>query len=169
MVPDCCRPGCATDLFSPVDMAPTTLGLAGVPVPEHMQGTDFSPACRGEDFDGPREVLLEMVGAPRVHFDYADWRGLATDRWKYAFYETGHELLFDLWEDPYEMRSLVQSHPDVVRDMRTRLLELLEATREPYFDVIMRHGVRPDGPVLNVSRRRRDGISPPWNDLIRND
>lgn len=161
--------GVRTDLFSLVDMAPTTLGLAGVPVPEHMQGTDFSPACRGEDFDGPQEVLLEMVGAPRVHFDYADWRGLATDRWKYAFYETGHELLFDLREDSYEMRSLVQSHPDVQQDMRTRLLKLLEAAREPYFDVIMRHGVRPDGPVLNVSRRRRDGIAPPWNDLIRND
>ena len=109
-----------------------------------------------------------MVGAPRVHFDYADWRGLVTDRWKYAFYETGHEVLFDLWDDPYETRNLADAEPAVRADMRTRLLSLLEATREPYFDVIMRHGVRPDGPTLNVSRRRRDGIAPSWDDLIRN-
>ena len=157
-----------TDLFSLVDMAPTTLGLAGVPVPAHMQGTDFSPACRGEDFEGPREVLLEMVGSPRVHYDYADWRGLVSDRWKYAFYETGHELLFDLREDPYEMDNAAQSNTAVAEEMRKRLLGLLDASREPYFDVIMRHGVRPDGPVLNISRRRRDGIGPPWADLIRN-
>ena len=156
------------DLFSLVDMAPTTLGLAGVPVPAHMQGADFSPACRDEDFDGPLEVLLEMVGSPRFHFDYTDWRGLVTDRWKYAFYETGHELLFDLWEDPYELNDLSHSNAVMAADMRTRLLGLLETTREPYFDVIIRHGVRPDGPALNISRRRRDGIAPPWDDLISN-
>ena len=160
--------GARPDLFSLVDMAPTTLGLAGVPVPVHMQGADFSPALRGGDFCGPGEVLLEMVGAPRVHFDYADWRGLVTDRWKYAFYETGHEVLFDLWEDPYESRNLADADPALREDMRTRLLSLLEATREPYFDVIVQHGVRPDGPALNISRRRRDGIAPSWDDLIRN-
>ncbi len=160
--------GARTELFSLVDMAPTTLGLAGVPVPVHMQGTDFSPACRNAAFDGPGEVLLEMVGAPRVHFDYADWRGLVTERWKYACYETGHEALFDLWEDPYEMHNLAEANRAVAADMRKRLLNLLEVTREPYFDVIMQHGVRPDGPVLNISRRRRDGIAPSWNDLIRN-
>ncbi|MDE2825441.1 MAG: sulfatase-like hydrolase/transferase [Gemmatimonadota bacterium] len=160
--------GARPDLFSLVDMAPTTLGLAGVPVPVHMQGADFSPALRGEDFDGPGEVLLEMVGAPRVHFDYADWRGLVTDRWKYAYYETGHEVLFDLWEDPYESRNLADADPARLADMRTRLLSLLEATREPYFDVIVQHGVRPDGPALNISGRRRDGIAPSWDDLIRN-
>ena len=133
-----------------------------------MQGADFSPALRGADFDGPGEVLLEMVGAPRVHFDYADWRGLVTERWKYAFYETGHEMLFDLWEDPYESRNLADTDPARLADMRTHLLNLLKATREPYFDVIVEHGVRPDGPALNISRRRREGIAPSWDDLIRN-
>ena len=61
-----------------------------------------------------------------------------------------------------------ETKPALLEQMRTRLLELLDATREPYFDVIVRHGVRPDGPALNVSRRRRDGIAPSWNDLIRN-
>ena len=157
-----------SDLFSLVDIAPTTLGIAGVPVPKYMQGSDFSPLLRGETCETQSEVLLEMVGAPRVHFDYIDWRGLVTNRWKYAFYETGHELLFDLWEDPYEMKNLANSDLARLKNMKLRLLNLLEITREPYFDIIMLHGV-PSDKTTNISSRRRDGIAPPWDDLICNE
>ena len=156
------------DLFSLVDMAPTTLGLADIPIPDYIQGTDFSPAFRGDPFESPSNVLLEMVGSPRVHFDYIDWRGVVTNRWKYAFYETGHELLFDLSEDPYELQNLAGSNIAVLETMKSCLLKLLETTREPYFDVIMRHWVRPEGPTLNISERRHDGIAPSWEDLIKN-
>ena len=36
-----------------------------------------------------------------------DWRGLVTQRWKYAFYETGAELLFDTIGRAYERTSLM--------------------------------------------------------------
>jgi len=160
--------GARQDLFSLVDMVPTTLGLAGAHLPTHLQGTDFSPACRGEAFEGPEEVLLEMVGNPRVHFDYTDWRGLVTRRWKYAFYESGHELLFDLEKDPYEQSNLATSAPSTCAELRGRLLKILADTREPYFDVLIEHGVQPEGPTLNTSLRRRDGIAPYWDDMIKN-
>src|SRR5690606_36226605 len=53
------------ELISLVDLLPTTLGLAGAPIPPHLQGIDFSPTLRGEPFEGPDAVLLAMCGTPR--------------------------------------------------------------------------------------------------------
>ena len=37
--------------------------------------------------------------------------------------------------------------------LRGRLLELLRESRDPYWDVLIEHGVEPDGPVIDVSER----------------
>lgn len=138
-------------LFSLADLMATTLALVGVDIPAHNQGADFSPAVLGRPFKGPDRVLLEMVNNPRWTLDLLDWRALVTERWKYAFYETGTELLFDLETDPFEQRNLAGTDPAQLARMRALLLEELARTREPYFDVLIEHGVRPEGPVLDVS------------------
>jgi arylsulfatase A-like enzyme len=132
--------GLQETLFSIVDVAPTLLGLAGCGVPAWMQGRDYSPLLRGEPFDAPGEVLLEMVGSPRWNLDFSDWRGFVDKTTKYAFYETGFELLFDLERDPFETRNLALQEPWRCVPHRQRLLALLEASREPFFDVVIRHG-----------------------------
>ncbi|MEM7535760.1 MAG: sulfatase-like hydrolase/transferase [Chloroflexota bacterium] len=154
-------------LFSLVDIFPTTLGLVGADVPRYSQGVDFSAAiCGDEAFVGPDAVLLEMSGNPRWTLDFLDWRGLVTKQWKYAFYETGHELLFDLNNDPHEQTNLVDSDPDTCAAMRTRLLQLLADTREPYFDVLIEHGVTPASPVLDVGKPHTGRLSPIWPDMV---
>jgi hypothetical protein len=50
--------------------------------------------------------------------------------------------------------------------LRGQLLQLLADTREPYFDVLIEHGVVPDGPTINVSNRQLGQISPAWADMI---
>ncbi len=156
-------------LFSLVDLLPTTLGLLGLEVPSHCQGTDFSDALRGEPaFRGPEAVLLEMSGIPRWTLDSLDWPGLVTSRWKYAFYETGHQLLFDLENDPFEMNNLVEADPETCAAMREKPLELLADSREPYFDVLIEDGAPVQGPALDVGESRRKGnLAPIWPDLVR--
>lgn len=156
-------------LFSLVDMLPTTLGLLGLEAPGHCQGRDFSDALRGEqDFSGPEAVLLEMSGIPRWTLDSLDWRGLVTSRWKYAFYETGHELLFDLEDDPFEMANLAEVDAETCAAMRGKLLELLAESREPYFDVLIENGAPLQGPALDVGESRRQGnLAPIWPELVR--
>jgi arylsulfatase A-like enzyme len=164
--------GLTGGLFSLVDMLPTTLGLIGQEIPPHVQGVDFSPAVRGEPFSGPDAVLLEMCGNPRWGLDYIDWRGVVNERWKYAYFETGHEVLFDLTNDVCELDNVAAKRPDVAAAMRRKLLDLLGETREPYFDVLIEHGAPADHPVVDVSSSGenifiadRAHLSPAW-DLI---
>ncbi len=152
--------------FSLVDLLPTTLGLIGKEKPAYLQGTDFSPALRGESFTGPDEVLIEMSGNPRWGYDLLDWRGLVTEKWKYAFYETGHELLFYLENDPYELNNLANTDTTTRDNLRTRLLSHLAETREPYFDVLIQHGVSPESPIRDVSAARQPGPLAPTADMI---
>ena len=65
----------------------------------------------------------------------------STKRYKYAFYETGREMVFDLLEDPYEMHDLSRERPELCAELRANLLDLLRETREPFFDVVIEHGV----------------------------
>jgi len=141
--------GQVDEMFSLVDMLPTTLGLLGLEVPDYVQGTDFSPALRGESFDGPDDVLIEMIGVARWNLDMPDWRGIVSRDWKYVFYEDSRELLFNLAEDPYELDNLVESHPDKKAEMRILLLKRLDETRESYFHVLIENGVPPE-PTINV-------------------
>lgn len=138
------RQGQIDGLFGLVDLQATLCGLIGQEPPPWNQGFNWAPALLGHACDAPQEQLIEMCGVPRWTPRFTDWRGIVNDRWKYAFYDNGRQFLHDLRHDPYEMRNVINEHPDVVATCRKRLLELLHQTREPFFDIIMNHGVTPE-------------------------
>ena len=140
-------------LFSLVDLMATTLGLVGAEVPVWNQGTDFAPGLRDEAFTPPGDVFLEMVGSPRWNLGMPDWRGLVSERWKYAFIENGVELLYDLEADPFELHNLAEEDPRTRGELRGRLLALLRETRDPYWDVLIEHGIESDGPTVDACER----------------
>ena len=161
-------------LWSLVDLLPTTLGLLNLPPAPHLQGWNAGPFLQGQSAEAPAEVLLEMQGNPRWSLDLLDWRGLVDQRWKYAFFETGQELLFDLENDPFERHNLATEQPEIRASRKQRLLQILAETREPYFDVLIEHGVPPMAPTWDVSPQGADErvpcaskISPAWGNLVR--
>jgi len=154
------------EIFSLVDLMPTVLAAAGIEVPAYCQGSDFSPALRNETFNGPDEVFLEMHGGPRWNLDFLDWRGFRTDKWKYTYYETGHELLFNLEDDPFELNNLAGTDLDTCRAMKKRLLRLLDETADNYFGIIIEYGVPCASPTYSISAKQV-GIAPAWDDVIK--
>jgi hypothetical protein len=50
-----------------------------------------------------------------------------------------------------ELRNVAAKQPAECAAMRQKLLDLLRATREPYFDVLIEHGVKEEEPVPDVA------------------
>lgn len=77
------------NLVQNLDLAPTTLELAGVEIPSHMQGETLIPLFRGDDPEEWREGVYYHYyeGPPRVHHVACHY-GVRTDRYTLVhFYE----------------------------------------------------------------------------------
>ncbi|HEX7049212.1 MAG TPA: sulfatase [Longimicrobiales bacterium] len=120
-----------TALVRNIDIAPTILELAGIPVPDDMDGRSVLAALRGEPVDWSGELLYEYYweyAFPHTPTVFA----LRGDRYKYIFYHGVWDLneLYDLETDPHEQHNLIDvpAYQDRVRAMRDRLFDLLEQT-----------------------------------------
>jgi N-acetylglucosamine-6-sulfatase len=114
-----------------LDLAPTVLQLAGVPVPARMQGRSLASVLRGEATAVRDSFLYEyfldslVPGVPPMV-------GIRTDRWAYVTYPdlADNEELYDLDHDPDEMTSLaaVPERAAIKLDLRSQLDRLLATT-----------------------------------------
>ncbi len=88
-----------------IDIAPTMLKLAGLPVPNDMDGQSLLPVLRNRNTKGREAFLMEFW---RYYPENTpSYIGVRTDRYKYIEFERGRDpWLFDLAEDPREMTNL---------------------------------------------------------------
>jgi len=109
------------------DLLPTFCDLAGVAVPDHIDGRSILPLVRGET-DGWRPYLHGE------HFLQADSNQWLTDgREKYVWFsQSGRELLFDLENDPDELHDLSGEESQRVEWWRARLAEELAGREEGF-------------------------------------
>jgi arylsulfatase A-like enzyme len=119
-VPKCQRPDV---LFTHVDFAPTLLGLCGLTVPRAMQGTDLSAIVLGGTADGPDSAFFQIFGPYQGDGTDGGWRGVRTHRHMYAKYENRPWILYDLVNDPYQLRNLAgdPAAGTILADMEKRL------------------------------------------------
>lgn len=114
--PGVIKPGSVnTDLVQNIDFAETFLDLAGVEIPEDMQGLSVVPLFKGETPEDWRDyVYYHYYEYPGIH-SVRRHEGVAAERYKLIrFYgpdvPNGEEWeLYDLVEDPNEMKSLYQN------------------------------------------------------------
>jgi arylsulfatase A-like enzyme len=91
-----------------IDLAPTFLDLAGLPIPESMQGESLVPLLRGETpADWRKSVYYRYYHDPGHHNTRAHY-GVRTQTHKLIYYwkKDSYEL-FDLTQDPLEQRNLL--------------------------------------------------------------
>jgi arylsulfatase A-like enzyme len=121
-------------LFSHIDMPPTLLALAGLPVPENMQGADLSRVALGETTNGPDAILLQIF-VPYTPDQIAQpWRGIVTARYTYARYEQEPWILFDRQQDPSELQNLVAApaHAETLRELDLQLAHLMKSNADDW-------------------------------------
>jgi len=100
-------------LVETIDVFPTLCSLAGISVPETVQGKDFS-------------TLLENPNQPFREVAYSRYKGgdvVVTDRYAYTRYSKGAEMLYDHLKDPDENRNVAGNpeYKEIVQKMRTLL------------------------------------------------
>lgn len=122
-------------LINHVDIAPTTLGLCGIPVPAEMQGFDYSGLrLQQPPPDNLPDSAYLQVCEGRGESN-KPWRAIITqDGWKYACFPGNSWLMFNLNEDPYEQAN--RAHESRYRPERQRLIARLrrwvEETRDDF-------------------------------------
>lgn len=130
-----------------VDIAPTLLDFAGIDIPETMQGRSLRTILEGNAPDDWRQSVLysyyenswafrdmarEQMTDPAFQFwtphRVGPHRGVRTDRYKLIEYhgEGDYWELFDLDEDPHEMRNLFgePGHGALIRELQAELQHL---------------------------------------------
>ncbi len=83
---DVANPGSQIDeLVVSVDIAPTVLDIAGVPIGDHIQGRSLVPLLRGNATDWRQSVLIEFYTYenPFPWLLDMDYRAIRTSRYKY--------------------------------------------------------------------------------------
>ena len=111
-----------------IDFPATMLDLAGVEIPKGMQGRSLAPLLRGEPVRWRNEFFYEHLFQDREK-TIPGSEGVRTERWKYVRYfrrQPVHEQLFDLKNDPDEIRNLAndERHRETLESLRRRCDEL---------------------------------------------
>ena len=130
--------GQVRELVSLVDLPPTLLDAAGLPVPGNLPGRSIRRLLQGERHDWPDEVFVQIS-------ESEVGRAIRTKRWKYGvtapagnpWLDAGavdyeETALYDLDADPYELRNLIgfESHRALSDSLQERLKDRMVAAGE---------------------------------------
>jgi arylsulfatase A-like enzyme/HEAT repeat protein len=116
-----------------IDVAPTLLGFADMPVPPSMRGQDLRPLMMGRDVDyGP---VFGSAGQKHM-----------VVRWPYkliADLRYGTRELFDLEQDPRERDNLADDHPELVAELHGEIIAWLDSLADQELsphEIALHHG-----------------------------
>lgn len=123
-----------------IDVAPTLLDYAGLPVPGDLDGASLRPLIEGAE-QGPRTAYADQIngydwnaGMIRQRPDAAFLYALSDGRWKlvYRAHEPSRSELFDLRADPQERRNLLARHPAEAKRLLAELAGRRPWVTEPF-------------------------------------
>lgn len=138
--PGVIKPGSVSDEWVVnIDNAPTILDMAGVKVPEDMQGISLLPIFKGQAPEArPKSMYYHYYEFAPPHWAMPCY-GIRTERYKLIYYYTINEWeLFDLEKDPDEMDNLflkggmeiTPGYEKLVSELSAQLTELRKKYRD---------------------------------------
>jgi arylsulfatase A-like enzyme len=147
-----------SEQVSMIDMLPTILDLAELPMPEVMQGQSLAPLLLGNQGWEPRPVIFDEFYEDRNTGKLLGWIEVLDGRWG-ASLEINQDpenddrppeerrpvplLIYDLWNDPYCLESLHEERPDLVK----KYTQFLEAQFEQHQALAQQFSRPEDSPL----------------------
>jgi len=123
--------------ISLIDLYPTTCALAGIPIPDGLDGIDCSTLLTDPDTDNPPRTFATSTYIPHAVRVKGAWKSsedndkatamrvVREQDWKYVDIENGEPLLFDMQNDPDETTNLAAdpAHADRCASMRNTAID----------------------------------------------
>ena len=106
-----------------IDVLPTVQSLLGLPPPARTDGRDLAPLLRGGPGPAEAPTYAESL-TPLLHYGWSDLRALRDGRFKYIL--APRPELYDLRDDPHELRNLADADGARAQAMRAVLLKRIE-------------------------------------------
>ncbi len=125
--------------FGTVDIMPTLLGLSGLPVPDGVEGTDFSDYLLGKNKPDIKSTLI-MCPVPFHQWSFdnggKEYRGVRTERYTFARDLNGPWLLYDNKTDPFQMKNLVNKvdYKKIQNELEVELNRLLDKSGDKFME-----------------------------------
>ncbi len=133
------------------DIMPTLLGVCNLPIPQSVEGRDFSAALDGENVESQGALLacFHPFGEWSRPVGGHEYRGIRTARYTYCRTLEGPWLLYDNDSDPYQLRNLAgdASYAEKEAELNALLQRELDAIGDDFLDgmsYINRWGYRLD-------------------------
>jgi len=115
------------DLLLNIDFAPTLLDMAGIPIPEDMQGESFKKALLGKKHTSRDAIYYHYYEYPFWHKVQPHY-GVSTGKYKliHFYYDMDQWELYDLENDPHEMNNLYPNaaYKKVVQHLQHKINQL---------------------------------------------
>jgi len=121
------KPGKREQMILNIDLAPSLLQLAGIRIPDWMQGESFVPIVKNPLSPGRKSFMYELFKDFPFGGRVPPNKTLRTERYKYIEWQAcrGPEL-YDLLEDPKEMNNMIgtQKAKKIVPMLKKELEEI---------------------------------------------
>ncbi len=155
------QPNSTPDQFvANIDLAPTFLDLAGLPVPDFMQGRSLAPLLRGESPSDWRDTVYYRYYHDPGHHNTAAHLGVRTKTHKLIYYwKMDAYEMFDLVKDPNEQHNLLfsaeeASQPKIAAKFKELKTEIVRLQKE----------FKDDGQYADPVTWPKGGTGGPFND-----
>jgi len=118
-----------------IDIAPTILDIAGISLPEMMDGMSLKSLIANKSDKTRDDFFMEHVGVIEVETPIPDSRGVRTEEWKYIRYinvDPEVEEMYNIKLDPIESNNVVndEKYREVKEDLIKRYREYMDSFRE---------------------------------------
>jgi arylsulfatase A-like enzyme len=107
------------------DIFPTILRAAGIESTDELDGVDLMPFIKNDSSSKPHKTLFWRSG---------NHQSVLHEHWKFIISKKENfRWLFDTSADPTEKNNLVDSYPDVVKQIEELLIEFNSEQKDPLF------------------------------------
>lgn len=127
----------SSQLISHIDLVPTILESFNIPQPKWLDGTSVLPTLRDPTVKSHDAIFIEFGRYETDHDGFGGFQPIRCGfdgRYKLVINLLTSDELYDLHEDPAEMRNLIDSpaHAQVRDQLHDRIIDWMNRTRDPF-------------------------------------